>query len=153
MTVNLQPFYQSHGIPSPLAVIKAVIHSFDGRARAAASNVMPCDSRLRRFFSSSQLMAHMVYLHNLNMIVSSWAEPSRHILPQITWQKLSRGVRARRGQPTLHLLVVDHASLLHHRASTREHHKIRDPTHIEATCHFRITLRVDLHHDSAPSHL
>lgn len=63
----------------------------------------------------------------------SWAEPSRHILSQITWQKLSRGVRARRGQPTLHLPIVDHASLLHHRASTEEHHKIRDPTHIEAT--------------------
>jgi len=54
---NLQSMDQANGVHADLAVVETIIHTLDCRALENLRRVfqMPCNSRLRRFFSSSQI--------------------------------------------------------------------------------------------------
>src|SRR5580692_8470483 len=67
---NLQPVHQPDGIHSPLAVIKTVIHPFDGWTFEYPRRVLKRDAmqvKVATILFLIPKIVHSVYLHNVNM--------------------------------------------------------------------------------------
>lgn len=77
-----------------------------------------------------------------------------HCYEVIATRRVSSSRNRRRGpQPLAHLIVIYHAGLLRHQATTGENRKVRDAPNIEACRECRIFLRIHFQHHRFARHL